>query len=478
MALTLWALGASAGPARAEPPSVLVVITDDQRPETLWAMPTVQRELVARGVTFANAFVVNALCCPSRASLLTGNYSHTTGVYRQRPPYGRAEAFDDGSTLATWLQDAGYTTGFFGKYLDGFQHQALTGYVPPGWDRFVAFVHAEYLDYGLTVDGAVRRYGSAPEDYSTDVLAEAAVSFIRQSRGPLFVVYAPAAPHGPAIPASPDAAAFADLPAWRPPGYDEADVSDKPAYIRALPRLDVLRARQIDQLRVDQYRTLLSVDRAVARLLQALAATGRLDHTLVVLTSDNGLAWGEHRWWKKEVPYEESIRVPLVVRYDPLVGAARTESRLALNIDLAPTVAEVAGVATPPTDGRSLVPLLAGRPVRWRRDFLVEHLEGRNPVPTYCAVRGERFKYVRYATGEEELYDLAADPHELENRAADPRLARVRAAMDRRLGQLCQPPPPGFGGPDAARAWAGLGVLGVLLVAEALRGRRFRPRWG
>lgn len=176
------------------PPDVVVIVTDDQRSDTLWAMPVVRDELADRGVLLRNALVVNPICCPSRASILTGAYSHTTGVYRQTPPFGRFEWFRDGSTLATWLDAAGYSTGFFGKYLDGYQHAALTGYVPPGWDPWAAFVHAAYYGYKLTIDGQIRGYGSAPGDYSTGVLAREAVSFIEGASGPLFVYFAPAAP--------------------------------------------------------------------------------------------------------------------------------------------------------------------------------------------------------------------------------------------------------------------------------------------
>jgi N-acetylglucosamine-6-sulfatase len=473
--LALLALQAP-GPALAQegtPPDVVLVVTDDQRFDTLWAMPAVQRELVARGASFPDAFVVNPICCPSRASILTGAYSHTTGVYRQAPPFGRFDWFRDGSTLATWLDDAGYTTGLFGKYLDGYQHAGLTGYVPPGWDRWVGFVHAGYVDHKLSVDGSVRSFGSAPEDYSTDVLAREAEAFVRETEGPLFLYLAPAAPHGPAPPAPADEGAFADLPAWRPPSYDEADVADKPSWVRALPPLDAAERERIDALRRNQYGALLSVDRAVGSVLDALRETGRLRNTIVVFTSDNGLAWGEHRWSKKEAPYEEVIRVPLVVRWDAggvLVGS--TPDALALNVDLAPTIAEAAGIAAPGAEGRSLLPALRGLddPAA-REDVLVEHLAGTNPVPTYCAVRSRAWLYVRYTDGEEELYDLRSDPWQLRNLASDPSVRRRLEERRARLDDLCDPPPPGYGesGLDARLA-IGVGAMLVLLLLGALAG--------
>jgi arylsulfatase A-like enzyme len=424
-----------------EPPSVLLIVTDDQRWDTLWAMPEVQRSLVAPGVTFENAFTTSSLCCPSRASILTGAFPHTTGVYTQGLPYGGFERFDDSTTIATQLHRAGYRTGLFGKYLDSYQADAVAGYVPPGWDRWVAFVHSQYFDYGLSVDGTIEQHGYAPEDYSTDVLAGAADAFIRSSNGPIMAVFAPAAPHEPAVPARSDAALFGDLPPWRPPAFDELDLSDKPRHVRAFRPIGEQRVAELEQLRRDQYRSLQAVDRAVGRLLDALQDTGRLDRALVIFTSDNGLLWGEHRWFKKEVPYEEAIRVPLVVRADA-VATPSSDAHLVANVDLAPTIAEAAGVDLPTAEGSSLVPLLRGEAPRWRSALLIEHVRGTNPIPTYCAIRTPNQLFVRYETGERELYDLVSDPAQLEN------LAGTRPALEARLETtlhgLCDPPPPGF----------------------------------
>jgi arylsulfatase A-like enzyme len=457
-------------------PSVLLIVTDDQRWDTLWAMPNVRALIGGHGTTFDDAFVVNPLCCPSRSSILTGDYSHTTGVYREKPPFGAFPSFHDGSTIATWLHANGYTTGLFGKYIDAYQHAALTGYVPPGWDRWAAFVRSRYQDYKLTVDGDVRSYGSAQTDYSTNVLGDLADRFIRRTEGPVFVEFAPAAPHAPAIPEPRDAEAFASLPPWRPPSYDEAEVSDKPAYVRDLPRLDPAERSAVDAFRRDQLATLQSMDRQVAKLIDALRDTGRLDDTLIVFTSDNGLSWGEHRWTKKEVPYEESIRVPLVVRFDPLTAGTTTRSsELALNIDIAPTVADAAGIPVA-TDGRSLLPVLAGAGTAagWRTRFLIEHMQGTNPVPTYCAVRTERYLYARYATGERELYDLRGDPYEMSDIAGtEPRQA---AELQRELDVLCDPEPPGYHPREGAVAAAMLAIASLGLGATIRRRTRVRTR--
>jgi N-acetylglucosamine-6-sulfatase len=456
-------------PARAqsERPSVLLIVTDDQRWDTLWSMPQVERLLVDRGVSFENSFVSSPLCCPSRASILTGAYPHTTGVYTQGLPHGGFKKFNDSTTIATVLHDAGYRTGFFGKYLDSYQSGAVSGYVPPGWDRWMAFVHSQFFDYGLTIDGEMKQFGSSPADYSTDVLAERTDAFIRRTGGPFFAIFAPAAPHAPATPAPADADLFSQLEPWSPPSFDEADVSDKPWDVARLHRLTPAAIAGIEELRRDQYRSLQAVDRAVARLIDALADTGRLENTLVIFTSDNGLLWGEHRWQKKEMPYEEAIRVPLVIRDDALIAdPPRAEDRLVGNIDLAPTIAELAGTDLPMAEGKSLLPLLTAEQVRWRHALLIEHMKMTNPVPTYCAVRTERYLYATYVTGEEELYDVQEDPYELENLAG--RRPPLEARLRTTLRSLCDPPPLGLRAQVGAIATI-LGAAGAIAIAVTAR---------
>ncbi|HSL12417.1 MAG TPA: sulfatase [Actinomycetota bacterium] len=420
-------------------PDVIVILTDDQRWDTLGDMPVVERALVGHGVTFENAFVTNPLCCPSRASLLTGLYSHNTGVYRQAPPYGGFASFDDRSTLATWLDDAGYSTAFVGKYIDAGQSSHLAGYVPPGWDGWTAFVHAEYYGYELSVNGSIQHRGDEPHDYSTDVLAARAVDFLRATDDPAFLLLAVAAPHAPALPAP----RHAGVPVreWIPaPAFDEADVSDKPPWVRRLRRIGDRARAGLAALYQAQLRSLLAVDDAVAAVIRAQRERGRLHDTVFVFTSDNGLLFGEHRWVKKEAPYDESIRVPMVIRYDR-VTSARVEPRMALNIDLAPTLADLAGVEPPDTDGTTLRPLLDGRAdVAWRDRFLIEHLEGANQVTTYCAVRSERWLFVRYRDGFEEVYDVTADPFQLRNVADE--VPDRRHGLAPSLQRLCDPEPP------------------------------------
>jgi Sulfatase/RTX calcium-binding nonapeptide repeat (4 copies) len=220
-------------------------------------------------------------------------------------------------------------------------------------------------------------------------------------------------------------------------------VSDKPPWIQAVPRFSAKLRADGDHYRRTQLQSLRAVDDAVAGILAALEETGRLGDTLVVFTSDNGFPWGEHRWWRKRVPYEEVLRVPMVIRYDPLTRARARLEHFALNIDLAPTMADLAGVDAPGVDGRSLLPLLAGGGgLAWRRDFLVE--SGELPVAPYCGVRTSRLIYTQYASGHEELYDLVRDPYQLENSADRPQHRRTLVGRRARVAELCSPPPPGL----------------------------------
>ena len=385
-------------------------------------------------------------CCPSRASILTGRYSHSNGVYTNQngQPHGGFRAFDDRSTVATWLDEAGYRTAMLGKYFNGYEGP----YVPPGWDRwFATYVNGAFYDYLATDNGVVRTYGSDPADYGTTVLAGEAKRFIESTPAdmPLFMYFAPHAPHEPAMPAPSDRRAYTDLRPWRPTSFDEAVVSDKPEYIQDQPRLDAAKRVQIDEFRRSQLGSLMAVDRAVGTIVDTLEETGRLRNTMIVFTSDNGMLWGEHRWGTKLVPYEESIHMPFVVRFDAMIASPRTDERLVLNIDLAPTFADLANVSTRGAEGKSLVPLMGDEEGPWRTDFLLEHMQHSDGgVPTYCGVHSERYVYVRYRTGEQELYDLVRDPAELVNVVSRDGYAQIRQQLRQRLVELCDPTPPGF----------------------------------
>jgi N-acetylglucosamine-6-sulfatase len=423
-------------------PNFVVINTDDQRSDTLSTMSNVRRLLAGHGVTFTDSFVTTSFCCPSRASLFTGQYSRHTGVYSDGPPHGGAPAFDDRSTIATWLHTAGYTTGLVGKYLNDYALAHGPTYIPPGWDTFDTMVSEpmpRYYDYTLNENGALVHYGRTPEDYSTSVESSLATGFIDRTTGPFFLYVAPAAPHAPAIPAPGDARAFPGLPAFSNPSVDEADVSDKP-WAGRFGRLGVKALGAVDSLRARMLASLRAVDRMVGAIVGALQVHGELGNTVIVYTSDNGYLWGEHRLTGKIWPYEPSIRVPLVIR-TPWGGAARTDAHMALNIDTAPTLAQLAGV-TPglKVDGKSLVPLLRAAHVPWRTSFVEEYLGpqwlAKHIPPPFEAIRTERYLYVEYGNGWRELYDLAADPFELTNLAGRAGHAWLQRSLARALHRM------------------------------------------
>ena len=440
-----FSVGSKTPPARAQtsgPPNIILIVTDDQRFDTLRVMPEVRRLLVARGMTLRRAIVTNPLCCPSRATILTGRYSHTTGVYTNILPYGGWSTFQasESSTIATSLHRAGYRTALIGKYLN--QYSGETVYVPPGWDRWFALLApGGYFNYKVFDDGLGHlSYGTAPRDYSTDVVRRQAVSYIRNAPQdtPFFLMVTPYAPHGPYKPAPRHDGDFASASVAIGPAVNEADVSDKPRYIRTRRPAGDAWVRTTTR---DQWETLRAVDELVSKIFSAIEDTGRNGNTLVIFTSDNGLSNYEHRWRGKQVPYEESIRVPLVVAMPGQIPAATVSDALASNVDLAPTIADFAG-ASLAADGVSLRPLLTDQASFVRSSVLLEHVESTPAVPTYCGVRTQSFTFIHYATGEEELYDLVKDPRQLRNVAASSpnRVANLRALTE----SLCRPVPPGF----------------------------------
>ncbi len=317
-------------------PNVIVIVTDDQSADTIPRLPAVMPFLQSRAldpqdhwVVFERAFVNTPICCPSRATMLTGLYAHHTGVLDNDD----GDVFDETSTLATWMRDAGYHTGLVGKYLNRYPF-GRDPFVPQGWDRWWGKIHGPptslYYGYTLFEQDHTVDYGSAPADYSTDVLASKAVEFIRESPldRPFFLWLAPTAPHPPATPAERHAGTFDDLVVPTAPSVGEPDVSDKPAWVRALPRLD---AQDIEALRRARRRaseTLRAVDDAVRLIVAELRSRGELDETVIAITSDNGLAFGEHRWTRKSCPYEACLRVPFLVRAAGRRTPGRADGRL------------------------------------------------------------------------------------------------------------------------------------------------------
>ena len=444
------AVGAPPAPARL---NVVLIVSDDERLDADRRMQNVERLLARHGVRFAQYVTTTSECAPSRASILTGRYPDRTGVLANFGPHGYP-SFDERSTLATWLQGAGYTTALVGKYLNDY---TLDGdhHIPPGWDRWIAMdsvPEERYYHYTLDVDGREVSYGRRPADYSTSVLTRKAVSFVRSVRGPFFLYFAPVAPHLPAIPAPRDRNSIRRLPRLRSPAFDEPDISDKPWQARFVRTFTPRGAAyELDDVRRRQLETLRSLDRSVGAIVAALRRRHVLDRTVIVYVSDNGFLWGEHRLGGKIWPYEESIHLPLVIRTPWSAPGGAVDRHLVLNVDLAPTIAALAGVEPASSvDGRSLVPLLRGHDPPWRNDALVEYRGPgqlrRGGPPPFRAVRTTRFVYVAYDNGWRELYDLRRDPWELTNVAGTPRYAAIERALARRLEQLAirsgRPPSP------------------------------------
>lgn len=430
-------------------PSVVIILTDDQRADELWMMDAVRRRLMRQGVVFDRSFVADPLCCPSRVSLLTGLYPHTSGVWTNRGEEGGWVSFDaaglESRTIAIGLHRAGYRTAYLGKYLNNYQYAG--GEVPRGWDRWFVFdqQNGAYYDYDIASaqggSSEALTFGSEAADYSTDVLAAEATSFVASTAPdtPLFLIVAPYAPHAPGTPAPRHDGVFAGLAIERAPSYQEERVGDKPRHIRRLAKWPSFPA---DRIR-SRAEALLAVDDLVDQVAGALRDTGRLQETLFVFTSDNGYLLGEHRWSYKIVPYEEAIRVPLVIRYDPLTQGSRTDV-LVVNVDLTATIAELADVPLD-SDGKSLLPTLtSGASVRSAvvlesQEFTPNRL---STVPSYCGIRTRSRTYVRYATGEEELYDLRADPFQLVS--VDEGSPRTLRRLRQKAKARCQPVPPLF----------------------------------
>ncbi len=408
MASALPAVTGATQDATDAPPNILLVVTDDQRPDTLQYMPIVNEQLVDQGVTFVNAFVETPVCCPSRASILTGKYTHNHDIWHNTLPEGGAEKFKDNggdqSTIASWLQEAGYTTGLVGKYMN--EYRAISPYIPPGWDDW--FVHSrrfQYYDYIMNDNGEDVSYGIDSEDYSTDVFADRAVSFIENADAPFFLYFAPHTPHseqgGPAKVADRHIGTCDEMTFDRPPSFNEEDMSDKPRWMKQYASLTDEEIASIETLQRDTVCSLKAVDEAVGAMVDALG--DEIDNTVIIFTSDNGLAWGEHRYTTKNCLYEECIRVPLVMRAPMFTDTVRTDDNLVLNVDLPITIAEMAGASIPDdVNGESLVPLLDSTDADFRDAILIEYFNNR--IDTYdAAVRTKEYKYGLIGTGEEEF---------------------------------------------------------------------------
>jgi N-acetylglucosamine-6-sulfatase len=432
-------------------PNVVLILTDDQDRASVDVMPRLRREVAEQGTTFTDAYATTPECCPSRATIFTGQYTHNHGVISNEPPDGGFAAFDDSNDLPVWLHRAGYETAYVGKYLNGYGWKALGNdptEIPRGWDEWIAPTnHTEYqlYDYTLNENGKLVNYGDDPADYQTDVLADKSIHFIDRHSGdrPFFLTVAPVAPHDEGVlegvnaprnprPAPRDLGRFSTQALPEGPAFNEVDVSDKPRGIKGDPPLSADETADLTTLYRSRLESLLAVDRLVGRTVRALDDAGELEDTVFIYTSDNGYLLGEHRQVGKERLYEESTGVPLIVR-GPGFAAGATRREPVGNVDLAPTIVGLTGIrAGLVMDGVSLSPTGSDGATATRPPLVLEMLSDR----VFSGLRTGRFVFARYERGGEELYDLRRDPDQLENLSNDPAYANVSQRLSTLLDRL------------------------------------------
>ena len=442
---------ASAGGAQSSTkPNIVFVLTDDLSWNLVSHMPHVQA-LQKAGTTMSNYYVVDSLCCPSRSAIFTGEYPHDDGVFTNGGSDGGYAAYNkNGNELkasAVALQKAGYTTGFMGKYLNGYQPVDA---VPPGWNEWdVAGYGYPEFNYNLNQNGKTQHYGRDAQSYLTDVLSNKAGSFIDSSASahkPFMLEVATFAPHAPYTPAPRYATAAAGVAYPETPAYN-ALPSAPPAWLKNRAPLTAKQQKGITADYDKRIEADLAVDDLIGHLEAELKAKGVADNTYFVFSSDNGYHMGEYRLLPgKQTAFDTDIHVPLIVT-GPGVPAGATSSQLVSNIDLAPTFESLAGATVGSNvDGVSLSDLWHGQqPADWQQAVLIEHhgpddtkgdpdaqsAKHADP-PSYEAVRTATALYVRYADGDQEYYDTAHDPNELDNLAATgvpPALPKMLTAL-------------------------------------------------
>jgi|GEM_PF-406474 len=432
-------------------PNIVVIFTDDQEATSLSIMPKVKSLLQDQGVTFSNSFVEFPVCCPSRASFLTGqNATNHRVLGNEVETQGGYSVFQptEGNSLPVWLKSAGYNTAMIGKYLNWYPETSPT--VPPGWDTWKVLVRPTwYYGYALNENGVITTYGQSDADYQTDVLAQKAASYIASRSGssqPFYLWLTPAAPHIAQTsfrgqnpePAPRHSGRFANLPLPQWASLNESDMSDKPLFMQQHSLADLSFATKLYR---DQREAVLAVDDMVETVVNALRSAGKLDNTIIIFTSDNGYSHGQHRRNNnKYLAYEESLRTPLVIR-GPGIAARQTRTEMVTNLDIVATIVESAKASPNRSlDGRTLSPLFNGA-AQWRSAFFFEGNDqtGHDPrvfAGRYAGVRSATAKYVRHETGEEELYDFARDPAEMTSVHADASYTGLKSMLSGVLNSL------------------------------------------
>lgn len=445
---------------RGRRPNIVMVMADDLSGDLLRFMPTVSA-MARDGASFTRYYVANSLCCPSRATILTGRYPHSTGVLANDGPRGGYDQFrgkGERRTFATALDAAGYRTGMIGKHMNKYRvsHRADAAPVPPGWDEWFVTGGSGYrqYDYLVNENGRMRHYGTGPRNYGTDVMSRTAQRFIARAarhESPFFLEVAPFSPHEPATPADRHLDDFPGLLAPRSPTFNWPNLN-APRWLAEKTTLDTFSLAELDAEYRRRAQSAATIDDLVADVQRALRRSGVARNTYLVFTSDNGYHLGEHGLPAgKRTAFDSDIRVPLVVT-GPDVPAGTRVRALASSIDLAPTFQALGRARiSPGVQGRSLVGWLTGRPpATWRTGVLVDYLDAKmylgdpdrppqrfGSPPRYRALRTRHTVWVRYLNGQREHYDLRRDPYQMVNTAhlVSPRRAR---AYDQQLRALAR----------------------------------------
>jgi len=426
-------------------------------------VPKTNQLIGEHGATLTNYFITSPICCPSRTSMLRGQYSHNTDILENAPGFVRFfKLKEEAETLPVWLSDAGYQTALIGKYLNAYPTNAGKNYVPPGWSEWNSFIYQQgdndfYYTYILNENGKLVEYGDAPEDYSTDVIKEKSINFINKNTkedSPFFLLITAYGAHGPSTPAPRHENLFLNETYPQTPSFHEQDTSDKPQIIQDLANTgDEFDVGDANSLFIKRIQSMQSVDDLVEEVIQTLEKNNQLENTYIIFTSDNGFHMGEHNVPSgKGMPYEEDIHVPFLIR-GPGIEAKSQISQMILNIDLAPTIVDLTNASQPDfIDGQSFASFIHtdtdSATEEWRKGFLIEMgyndaissniqtVAFLNSPPVsefeypdskydnylaevdggdFRGIRTENFVYIEYANGEIELYDLINDPYQLEN---------------------------------------------------------------
>jgi N-acetylglucosamine-6-sulfatase len=445
MLVVLMAVSCSPAPEidLAASPNILLIITDDQRYDTMFAMPRTQELIFDQGVEFNKAYTTTARCCPSRASIFTGMYAHNHGVLTNDMPL-------DKRTFVQTLDSAGYYTGVIGKYLNSYPTN-VSDRPRPEFDVWNVYpgnsTGSPYFDITMNIDGKVQLM----EGYQTYILRDLAVSFIEdasQREEPFLLLFNPFAPHLPAKPALGDDDLYLDLEAHRPASFNEEDMSDKPEWLAGQPLLSERAMERVDNRRLHQLQSLHSLDMAIEDIIQELERQGELDNTIIIYMSDNGLFWGEHRLDNGKIwVYEPSTHVPFSIRYPAAIDKPFKTDALVANIDIAPTLFDLLGLPTQEEmDGRSLMPLLRGEAVAWRDYLLIEGWPVQvRPVeyaPFFQAIHTGRYVYVETEGDITEFYDLFVDPYQIDSQPDNPEYADIISNLQHFLEEERKSIPP------------------------------------